>query len=289
MPDREGLCAPSGSPYFGATIALLTQHGKQHALAPFQETLAAELRVVRGFDTDTLGSFTREVPRLGTQLDAVRRKARAGLELSGCSVALASEGAFASGPMGIGTWNLELVVLVDAARGIEILGRSHAPGLHEQSMVSSWTELVEVARRAGFPAHALVLRPESDRDPRARKGVRSWDELACAYRQSLARSSTGGVFVESDLRAHVHPTRMRNIRAAALDLLARVACHCKACGAPGFGFFAKVPGLPCRDCGSATDEALADELRCVACGHREVRRLVTAGFADPFSCPSCNP
>ena len=62
--------------YRGARIALLTQHGKERVLAPlFALELDATLVVEGGFDTDALGTFTREVDRAGTQLEAARRKA----------------------------------------------------------------------------------------------------------------------------------------------------------------------------------------------------------------------
>ena len=47
-------------PYLHARFALLTQHGKEAAVAPpLREVLGARLDVVSTFDTDTLGTFTR--------------------------------------------------------------------------------------------------------------------------------------------------------------------------------------------------------------------------------------
>lgn len=278
------------SPYAGVKVALLTQHGKERVLAPlFRNMLAARIELVAGFDTDTLGTFTRDVPRFGSQLDAARKKARVGMERSGLPVGLASEGSFGPGPFGFGSWNLELVLLVDAARGIEILGRSYAPGQHTHALLDDLDGLTEVAKHAGFPAHGLVLRPESENDPRLRKGLCSWPQLERAFAEARQESSNGKVFVESDLRAHMHPTRMANIGAAARDLLIRARSCCPACNAPGFGVVATVPGLPCRDCGDATDGARAEELGCAFCSHREVRRLATPTFAEPLYCNRCNP
>ena len=107
------------SPYQGARLALLTQHGKERVVAPrLRDVFGAELVVVRDFDTDTLGTFTRDVPREGTQLEAARRKAKLACELGGVFVGLGSEGAFVPGPFGFGTWNVELVVLLDEALGL---------------------------------------------------------------------------------------------------------------------------------------------------------------------------
>jgi hypothetical protein len=109
----------------GQSIALLTQHGKEAAIAPVLEpVLGCRVLRVDGFDTDTLGTFTRERPRPGSQIDAARRKARIGIERSGLPIGLASEGSFGPDPFsGLFTWNLELLLLIDDRLGIEVVGR----------------------------------------------------------------------------------------------------------------------------------------------------------------------
>ncbi len=50
--------------YSGASFALLTKHGKERVIDPrFQEALGAGVVLVDSFDTDSLGTFTREVAR----------------------------------------------------------------------------------------------------------------------------------------------------------------------------------------------------------------------------------
>ena len=278
-------------PYKGARIALLTQHAKEQVLGPlFAAELGAALELVRGFDTDTLGTFTRETPRLGTQIEAARRKAEIAIERSGAACGLGSEGAFVPGPFGLGSWNIEVVVLVDRTSGIEVVGRAGAPGRHLHATLRSREELREFADRAGFPGHGLVVRPDNERDPRMRKGIARSGELEVAFDEALRRSGTGAVFVESELRAHLNPTRMETIRAAGRDLTIRLREPCPACGAPGFGIVAKVPGLPCSECGAPTREAIADELGCVRCDFREERALADSpSTASPAVCDYCNP
>lgn len=80
---------------------LLTQHGKEKVIArELEATLGCRLERLGDNDTDRLGTFTREVPRPGTQLEAARRKARIGMELSGSPLGLGSEGAFGPHPVG---------------------------------------------------------------------------------------------------------------------------------------------------------------------------------------------
>jgi len=277
--------------YRGARIALLTQHGKERVLAPlFASELDATLVVEGGFDTDALGTFTREVPREGTQLEAARRKAEIAIERSGAEIGLGSEGAFVPGPFGLGSRNIEALVLVDRVRGIEIIGRAGAAGRHLHASVATLAELVAFATRAGFPEHGLVLRPNDERDPRVVKGINTQAALVRAFEQVVREATGGVVFVENDLRAHFNPTRMASIGEAGRDLVARMKCACSACGLPGFGAVGQVPGLPCRDCGAPTRHPVAEEFGCVRCEHREERPLRDAAeSADPSVCDYCNP
>jgi hypothetical protein len=279
------------SPYLDACVALLTQHGKERALGPvLADGVGARLEVVRDFDTDTLGTFTRDVPRAGSQLEAARRKAEIAIERSGVEIGLGSEGAFVPGPFGLGAWDIELVVLVDRVRGIEVVGRAHAAGLHVHGAVETREELAALAERAGFPQHGLVLRPNDERDPRATKGIRDRAMLEQAFDDALGYAVNRTVFVESDLRAHMHPTRMAVIAEAGRDLVTRLACACPACGAPGFGPAVSVPGLPCADCGAPTREPLAHGFGCVRCEHREERPIAGGPTeASPAVCGYCNP
>ncbi|MEC5218726.1 hypothetical protein RCH09_003700 [Actimicrobium sp. GrIS 1.19] len=62
------------SRYDGSRVALLTQHGKERVIAPVLEPgLGCSIELVTGFDTDQFGTFTRETPRHGSQLEAARR------------------------------------------------------------------------------------------------------------------------------------------------------------------------------------------------------------------------
>ena len=76
--------ASVAGPYADRRITLLTQHGKEGVIASVLDTaLGCRVERVSGFDTDTLGTFTRDIPRPGTQREAARKKARIGMELAG--------------------------------------------------------------------------------------------------------------------------------------------------------------------------------------------------------------
>jgi hypothetical protein len=275
--------------YSGRRFSLLTQHGKEQVVAPtFLTTLNARIELAQGFDTDTFGTFTRDVPRTGSQLRAAREKAKKGMELTGCSFGIASEGSFGPAPFGWIPWNVEIVVLVDAVRNIEIVGSASGPASHHHELVSTVEELRLFSTRAGFPEHGLVVRPEGADDPRLRKGLRSLAALDEAFLAAKAQSSTGKVHVESDLRADMNPTRMEIIRRATEDLVRRMKSQCPLCHSPGYWVAERIPGLACSDCGAPTHEVRAERWACVAGDHTE-QRPSTKPAADPGNCSECNP
>ncbi len=286
--DRFTRSTPS---YTGRRLALLTQHGKERVIAPALEpALGCRVERVIGFDTDRLGTFTREIPRAGTQLEAARKKARIGMELAGLPLGLASEGAFGPDPFtGMFPWNVEFLIFIDDELGLEIVGRAHGKANHRYRLVTNWTAAEDFARQAGFPEHHLIVRPDGEDHPHLRKGLSAWTELEVAFAWAQAQSASGQVFLETDLRAHANPTRMEMIRLAAEDLAARLQSLCPACNMPGFGLVEHIAGLPCGDCGAPTRETRAEVYGCLKCAHRETRSRTDQQYADPGRCDWCNP
>lgn len=125
--------------------------------------------------------------------------------------------------------------------------------------------------------------------PGVSKGVVTARQLLEAIVRARQVSPTGGVRVETDLRAHVCPPRHPLIRRAAGDLARRLARRCTACGSPGTGPVEVVRGLPCRSCGTVTDAVVAVVEACPACDHRTRRSIGDRAGADPSRCPACNP
>lgn len=295
MNGRKDMSRSSEQPatpsYAGCRIALLTQHGKERVVAPVLEaTLGCHVERVAGYDTDQLGTFTREIPRFGTQLDAARKKARIGMELAGVPWGLASEGSFGPDPFtGMFTWNVEVLLFIDDTRAIEVCGVFQGPGGGEHLCTDDWAAVEAIAGKSGFPEQHLVLRPNDGNDPRFRKGIASWADLRATFDWARDQSSTSQVYVEHDLRAHANPQRMENIRQAAKDLATKLASACPACNTPGFALVDRLTGLPCADCGAPTREPHADIWGCVCCSHRETRPRMEPAAADPGRCDYCNP
>lgn len=272
-------------------VALLTQHGKERVIAPVLEPgLGCLVHHVDHFDTDQLGTFTRDVPRAGSQLEAARQKARVGMSLSGLPVGLASEGSFGLDPFtGMFPWNVEMLVWLDDRLGIEVVGLAQGPARSGHLEASDWAAVERFAREEDFPKHQLVIRPQSEDDPRLIKGIADWTALRAGFDQCVGQASNGRVFVELDLRAFANPTRMARIAEAARDLLQRLQSNCPACGMPGYWVTRRIAGLPCGACKHPTSTYLSQEWACVRCDHRHTERRTDRLFADRQNCDRCNP
>lgn len=281
----------SPSVYHGLPIALATRHAKQTAIAPaFHALLHAEVRVA-DVDTDALGTFTGERPRPGSAPEVCERKARLGMAALGISMGVASEGSFGPHPLvPFVAGGVEWMTFVDDTRRLIITEELVADETNfAHCEVTCVDEIVPWLGRARFPSHALIVRPVGADGP-IDKGIGTPDALEAAIARAIAASPPGIAHVETDMRAHLNPTRMRVIAQLAERLAARLARRCDACGAPGWGRTDVVWGLPCAWCGDPTSEARADVWHCVACGHREERPRGdgrTAG--DPGRCARCNP
>ena len=85
--------AAGGLLYRGDRAILATMHAKGQVVAPIVERfLALRLEVTTGVNTDAFGSFSRDIERTGSQLDAARVKIEAAFELQVMGRALRRSG-----------------------------------------------------------------------------------------------------------------------------------------------------------------------------------------------------
>jgi len=275
-------------------ISLATQHGKQRAVArPFRAALGLEVVVPPGLDTDSLGTFTGERPRPGTAMATCLAKARLGMAASGLPLGLANEGSFGPHPaVPFMPAGIERMAFIDAERDLVITETLlSARTNHGHRQVASLAALQAWLPVLGFPSHALIVkRTGSGGDAVIAKGLTCVEQLAAAIAQACALSDAGTAWVETDMRAHLNPTRMASIRALAFKLARRIATPCPACGAPGWGATGALDGLPCEDCGGASTLVRCEVFSCVACTHREERpRRDGLQRAAARYCLQCNP
>ncbi|GAB4033383.1 hypothetical protein GCM10028809_35040 [Spirosoma gilvum] len=246
-------------------------------------------------DTDQWGTFSGEVERKGSALDCARRKCEWGLEKLGDKVdyVLASEGSFGPHPfLPFLAGDEEILYFIDRKRGfhlsVSLLSEKTNYGM---SQVNSWEALLAFAELAGFPSHALIVRPNN----RATqlpvvKGIQSLPDLEAAFRECRWYSPHGTLWVETDMRAPFNPTRREVIGELATHLAQRLAQECPACRLPGWGRIRVEAGLPCGNCGTPTALIQTEVEGCVRCAYAQRRgRSDGLSVADPGQCPVCNP
>jgi hypothetical protein len=186
---------------------------------------------------------------------------------------------------------LELMLLLDSRSNQEIVAQRRTRTNYESIFVSPGDDLSGFLKRMGFPQHAVIVRPEEDqKGATVVKGVVDESVLRDAVHAMAACSASGRALVQTDMRAHVNPTRMQAIRQTSKALALRMARLCPECGVPGFGLVEIERGLPCAACAAPTDLVRAEIHACSICGHREMKRQRPATLrADPVWCGLCNP
>jgi hypothetical protein len=271
----------------GRKLLIATRHRKEKVLIPpLKNALGILPLVPEDFDSDAFGTFSGEIERTADPLTTLRRKCMAAMELYGCDLAIASEGSFGPHPdYPFLPGNEEWLLFRDDRHQLEIIARELSLETNFSSQeISSESELLTFASKAGFPSHGLILRAGKD----IIKGIQGEELLRSSFRK--LREAGEQVTAETDMRALYNPGRMLVIERAAVKLLDKLLCACPGCGMPGFGITRIDPGLPCAGCGSATALAERAEYHCKFCGHTEIL-LHPEGksHADPASCFVCNP
>ncbi|MEW6452573.1 MAG: DUF6671 family protein [Pseudomonadota bacterium] len=287
--------SPLSGPYAGLRAVLATMHGKEAAIVPaFKEQLELAVEIPSAIDTDTLGTFTGEIARAGTIREAALAKARLGMAATGLSIGIASEGSYGPHPhVPFIPGGVELMVLVDDERGIVVSEHliDHAP-VYEHAVAVKIGDLRAFLDHIRFPDHAVIVRPHEpdDDDVLIYKGLRTDEALESALATTAPRSRDGRALVQTDMRAHMNPTRMASIARLAHALCDRLATPCPACDAPGYGQIDVETGLPCEWCGAPSIMVRHHIFGCAACEFREERpRPDGRTHADPGHCPECNP
>lgn len=271
-------------------VALGTKHGKSVAIAPPLGRIGIAVLVPEGLDTDMFGTFTGEVARVGSMLDAARAKAQAACELTGLDIGIGSEGSYGPNPhIPVLPMGRELLLLWERTTGREIVEQviDDQPRFAARH-VTSVDELDSFPPLFDFPRTSLVVSAETG--GYLAKGLGTLPDLIDAVARALAISEVERVLVQSDMRALHNPRRMLTIARAAQSLAERLTRCCSHCGDYGWGMVKMERGLPCSSCGTPTALVRFEVHGCTSCGHfvRKARRDGVV-FAEPGNCPMCNP
>jgi hypothetical protein len=188
------------------------------------------------FNTDAFGTFTGEIKRVGSQLEAARKKAFAAMELTNTDLAVASEGSFGTHPSNpFLASNLELVLFVDKRNRLEIIGHHRTSETNMNGRyVESPDEAIAFATEHGFPASGIILRYRQNSKFGLYKNIFSTQELSRQTKKMLLLPFVKRIFIETDMRADKNPIRMKAIEKATIDLLKNIQSVCPQCKTPGF-------------------------------------------------------
>lgn len=277
--------------FAGRALAIATKHKKEEVIAPLLESeLQVKCIVPTGLDTDQFGTFTGEVPRIHSPLDAARLKCQQAMDQLNCDLAVASEGSFGPHPhIPFSYANEELLLLIDKHNNLEIFASELSLETNfDSEEVKSIDQLFEFATRVGFPSHRLILRTDRESSSGIIKGIDSKADLEKQFMQLKATSTS--VFVETDMRAMHNPTRQTVISKATAKLIEQIKSVCPVCGTPGFSVTDVIQGLICENCDNPTRSIRAVVYSCQRCNY-QLERAAPHGkkFEDPMYCDICNP
>lgn len=293
--EAAGVSLMADQPRAGETALLATKHGKERVIGPLlEQELGLRIRVPEGLDTDQFSTFSHEIERPGSLLDAARAKIQAAFALvPEAQFALASEGSFGPHPqIPVLPLAREVVVFADRRKSLTVIGRDESSDTNfAQAIVTRASDAGIFAEKMGYPVHGVIVMGCEGGKPAPRrmleKEIVHEAELERAVRAAVERC--GAALIEADMRADRNPLRMRAIERATIDLLERFHRRCPVCGRPDFSVIEHIPGLPCADCKAPTYIVQREASICRGCGYRRERPATDQAAADPAQCERCNP
>jgi hypothetical protein len=267
------------------------------SLPALARTLGMRLVLAHDVDTDQLGTFTGEIPRTGYGGRDRGPQGAPGDRVDRPRPCRGQRRLLRPAPVApMLSAGQEILAFLDTVRDVHILERRTTPtnfGHTTTTPHRRGDRRLPGAHRFRSPRGrrpSPQLPPTCGRDPHLQG--RPVPAPASMRRSAGApRTPTDGLArLETDMRAHVNPTRMREISLLADRLASRLATLCPACGTPGFGPVDHEPGLPCDTCGEPTRLTLATIHGCARCSHRSRHpREDGQRRADPTFCECCNP
>jgi hypothetical protein len=276
--------------YKNQLCALTTKHSKSKAIAePFSIILGLQI-IECNENTDQLGTFSGELERTETIFEVLRKKCELGMEASGLTLGIASEGSFGPHPsLFFLPCDHEELIFIDKEKDFYL--RENVLSLetnYKFKDICYENEFLEFANAIKFPSHGIIIRPADWVDKSIIfKGIQSVGEFKKAFHICKKASSNKMVRVESDMRAHMNPTRMAVIGQLAEKLAHRLSILCPKCKLPGWGLVRLLKGLECTECDFPTEKIKEEIFGCVKCDFEEsFRKALNTG---PENCPICNP
>jgi hypothetical protein len=272
-------------------LIIATKHKKEEVIAPlFENELNIKCFVEPNYDTDILGSFTGEIERTLSPIEALRAKCLNAMNTYGYDMGVASEGSFGPHPaLFFVPADEEFMIWMDKKYDIEIVVKKLTTTTNFAGRsITTIEELDQFLNTVQFPSHGVILRKESRSNEHIVKDLNSYQAICEQFKK--LKGLFGAVHIETDMRAMNNPTRMQVIAATTQQLIDAIKSKCPKCATPGFMPIKYLPGLPCALCGYATKSIKKEIIGCKKCGH-ELERLYPnqRKVEDPQYCDYCNP
>lgn len=285
-------------PYSDSSIVVATMHEKEKVIGPVLNSYLRATVVVPNINTDSLGTFCGHIKRKDNALETAIDKALKGINEALLTLGVANEGSFFNDSITlIGIVNHEVMVFIDTQRELKIVEEmvSYDTNFARYEIKSNQFEyesdFKEFLVKSRFDSHALIVYGLENKEVvESAKGITSYEVLVDKVKKLLSLG-LNDIIVETDMRAHCNPTRMKNIEQLAKKLIKRVVSLCVECNTPGFGITELVPGLPCHLCNNPTDLIKEEKYGCLKCNYKETKLYSRNPryYAEPYECSICNP
>jgi len=275
--------------YFkGKKVVIATKHGKEMVIGPvLEESFGMEYSVSENLDTDLLGTFTGEVERVLSPVEAARQKCILALQECDADFAIGSEGSFGPHPtLYFLPTDEEYLVLMSQKNDFEMVVKMASLQTNYASyQLGSEIKLSDFLTQVKFPSHGLHVKgPEGYQE----KGIRSEKRLKKAIKEVINRPGT--YTLETDMRAMNNPTRMSVIQELTGKLVEKMRSCCPSCQRPGFSPTDVIRGLVCSSCSLPTKSVKTVIYSCEGCHYTACIDFPESKTTeDPMFCDFCNP
>jgi hypothetical protein len=276
-------------------LFFVTKHHKEKAANFLESALDCKVVPIR-LDTDQLGTFTQETPRVLSPKECAKAKCQKAFKLLEANYKeaffVASEGTYGPHPdYPFVLCGEELVYFYDKAQNFELYESAlFFDPVCQGDVFETFDELLERLKSWKFPEHALIVKPHHSNDHGIAKGLTHLAALKAAFDHAKNRSLDRKVWVSTDMRAHKNPTRMSHIQKLFEKLAVSLKSFCPNCQVPGFTKSSHSGFLSCMACQGPTSLHLYEHFACRSCGFQEMKpRHDNLKLADPRFCYVCNP
>lgn len=277
--------------FTGRSLIIATKHQKENIIAPLLEKeIGVKCFVSNELDTDLFGTFTGEVARLNDPIETARQKCLKAIEISGCNLAIASEGSFGPHPsLAFLNVDSEIIFMLDKKNNAEYISHHISTETNfNASVINNRTELDDFLELAKFPSHAVIFRKSKNDNEDIFKEIVDLKSVDSHFDYLIKKYNS--FFAETDMRAMFNPTRQKVIEETTIKLIEKLKSHCPNCNQAGFSVIRHIPGLKCSNCGSPTKSTKAYIYACQFCHHQLEKSIHKEHlFEDPMYCDFCNP